>query len=355
MHSDRPDLGQFLATAVDVESPPQYCFVIGEVGQAHDGSLGTAHSYIDAIADAGADAVKFQTHIAEAESSLDEPWRVKFSRQDDSRFEYWKRMEFTESQWKGLQQHARERNLLFLSSPFSVEAVQLLTRVGVDAWKIASGEVSNLVLISEMLKSDEPVLLSTGMSGPDEIEAAVHQIEASSVPFAVLQCTSEYPCPPEAIGLNLLADFRNRFGCAVGLSDHSGKIYAGMAAAALGASVLEMHVTFSRQMFGPDVKASLTCSELTELVNGVREITRMLLAPVDKEAAARNMEPLRKVFTKSVVARHDLPRGTVIAREHLALKKPGTGMPARRIQEFVGRRLRTPLRKDQQLAESDVE
>jgi N-acetylneuraminate synthase len=352
----RPNLGQFLrAKAADLESPPQYCFVIGEVGQAHDGSLGVAHSYIDAIADAGADAVKFQTHIAEAESSRDEPWRVNFSQQDATRFDYWKRMEFTESQWNGLRQHALERNLLFLSSPFSVEAVHLLMRVGVDAWKIPSGETSNVLMIDELLRNERPVLLSTGMSGSDEIERAVGQVRAANLPLAVLQCTSAYPCPPEAIGLNLLEDFCRRFRCAVGLSDHSGKIYAGLAAAALGASVLEVHVTFSRQMFGPDAPASLTCPELTQLATGVRDITRMLLSPVNKDAACGRLEPLRKIFTKSIVARHDLPPGTVIAREHLTLKKPGTGMPASRLHELVGRRLRTALRKDQQLTESDIE
>src|SRR5918992_3358857 len=119
------------------------CMIIAEVAQAHDGSLGMAHAFIDAIATTGADAVKFQTHIASAESTPTEPWRIQFSRQDTSRYDYWKRMEFTEAQWSGLKQHADERGLIFLSSPFSIEAVELLERVGVAAWKVASGEVSN--------------------------------------------------------------------------------------------------------------------------------------------------------------------------------------------------------------------
>jgi N-acetylneuraminate synthase len=119
------------------------CLIIGEVAQAHDGSLGMAHAFIEAIAAAGADAVKFQTHIAAAESTPAEPWRVRFSAQDASRYDYWKRMEFTEEQWRGLKQHAFEKGLLFLSSPFSLEAVELLERVGVAAWKIASGETGN--------------------------------------------------------------------------------------------------------------------------------------------------------------------------------------------------------------------
>src|SRR3954471_18592458 len=119
----------------------QGCLVIGEVAQAHDGSVGFAHAFVDAIADAGADAVKFQTHIAAAESTPSEPWRVQFSKQDATRYDYWRRMEFTEAQWKELAEHAAERELLFLSSAFSVEAVELLQRIGMRAWKVASGEV----------------------------------------------------------------------------------------------------------------------------------------------------------------------------------------------------------------------
>src|SRR3990172_4093535 len=143
---------------------PAECLIIGEVAQAHDGSLGIAHSFIDAIADAGANAVKFQTHIASAESTRAEPWRVAFSRQDASRYDYWKRMEFSEEQWSGLRAHAHERGLLFLSSPFSIEAIQLLRRIGVDAWKVASGEITNPEALAEMTQGGLPIILSTGMS-----------------------------------------------------------------------------------------------------------------------------------------------------------------------------------------------
>ena len=242
------------------------CLVIGEVAQAHDGSLGTAHVFIDAIAAAGADAVKFQTHIAAAESTPQEPWRVKFSPQDESRYAYWQRMEFTEEQWHGLRQHATDRGLLFLSSPFSVEAVELLTRVGVAAWKVASGEVGHRLMLDRMADAGIPVLLSTGMSPLAEIDAAVEQVRAHGLTIAVLQCTSAYPCPPEKVGLNLIACLRERYGCAVGLSDHSGTIYPGLAATTMGAEVLEVHVTLSREMFGPDVSASVTTDELRQLV-----------------------------------------------------------------------------------------
>src|SRR5262249_7900571 len=183
-----------------------------------EGGVGMGDAYIDAIAAGGGDAVKFQTHIAAAESTPAEPWRVKFSRQDETRYDYWRRMEFSEAQWHGLKAHADERGLLFLSSPFSVEAVDLLTRVGVAAWKIASGEVSTRPMFERLAATRLPVLLSTGMSALGEIDAAVRQVQNADLQLAVMQCTSAYPCPPEKIGLNLLDVFRNRYGCAVGLS-----------------------------------------------------------------------------------------------------------------------------------------
>lgn len=329
------------------------CLVIAEVAQAHDGSLGAAHAYIDAAARAGAGAVKFQTHIAAAESSTAEPWRVKFSMQDTTRFDYWRRMEFTEEQWAGLRMHAGERGLMFLSSPFSVEAAEMLRRVGVRAWKIASGEVNNIPLFECIADTGLPVLLSTGMSRLDEIDAAVGRIQTRGLPLTVLQCTTAYPCPPEKVGLNLVPFFRERYHCDAGLSDHSGTIFPGLAAVALGASVLEVHITFSRECFGPDVPASLTLEELKQLVEGVRFIENTLRNPVDKDEAAVEMQALRGIFTKSVVARADLPPGTVLAMAHLGLKKPGTGIPADRLPGLIGRRITRAVSAGEFLAESD--
>lgn len=332
----------------------QRSLIVAEVGQAHDGSLGTAHAFIDAIANAGADAVKFQTHIAAAESTLDEPWRIEFSPQDKTRYDYWKRMEFTEEQWRRLKEYAEKRGLKFLSSPFSIEALELLTRVGVAAWKVASGEVNNLAMLDRMATTGLPVFLSTGMSSLSEIDFAVQRMRAHGLQLAVLQCTTMYPCPPEKVGLNLIPFFRERYGCAVGLSDHSGTIYPGLAAAALGIQVLEVHVTLSREMFGPDVPASITSSELRQLVEGVRFIEKMRASPVDKELIAQEMAALRDTFSKSVVVRRDLPAGTVLQEEHLTVKKPGTGIAADRLPEVIGRRLKRPVMADRLLSKEDL-
>ena len=331
------------------------CLIIAEVGLAHDGSLRLAHAFIDEAARGGADAVKFQTHIAAAESTPAEPFRVKFSRQDATRYEYWQRMEFSEEQWRGLADYARERGLLFLSSPFSVEAVDLLGRVGMPMWKIASGEVSNRPLIEAVAASGRPVLLSSGMSSLAELDVAADRVRRAGAPLAVMQCTTAYPCPPERIGLNMLAVLRERYGCFVGLSDHSGTIFPGIAAATLGSDILEVHITMSRGMFGPDVPASVTIEELRQLVDGVRFVERMRAHPIDKDAVASDMAPLRAIFTKSVVAREPVSAGTVLDARQLTVKKPGTGIPAERLHELVGRRLRRDLAADEMVREDDLD
>lgn len=331
------------------------CFIIGEIAQAHDGSLGMAHAYIDAVANAGADAVKFQTHIAEAESSPQEPWRVKFSLQDETRFDYWRRMEFTPQQWTALKMHAEDRGLVFLSSPFSMQATDLLDRLGMAAWKVASGEINNQAMLKRMAATCKPVLLSSGMSPMEELDQAVATVRSSNSPLAVMQCTSSYPTPPEKIGLNLLSEYRERYLCPVGLSDHSGGIYAGLAAVTLGASLLEVHVTMSREMFGPDVIASVTTDELSQLVKGVRFIESAQQNPVDKNALAEEFGGLRAIFMKSLFLAQDLEAGAEIQECHLLAKKPGTGIPAERIGEVLGKRLLVRRGKGWMLCREDWE
>jgi N,N'-diacetyllegionaminate synthase len=331
------------------------CLIIGEVALSHDGSLGLAHAFIDAIANAGADAVKFQTHIAAAESTPAEPFRVKFSRQDASRYEYWRRMEFTEEQWRGLSEHCRDRDVLFMSSPFSIQAVALLERIGQPLWKIASGEVANVALLDRVLDTRAPVLLSSGMSPLAETDAAVARVKSRGVDVGVFQCTTAYPCPPEKIGLNLVPFYRERYGCWVGLSDHSATIYAGLAGAAIGLDLLEVHVALSREMFGPDVVASVTTQELRQLVDGIRFIERMRAHPVDKDVSASETAPLRRLFTRSLVFAQPLPAGTVLTRDHLAIKKPGTGLAPGRLDEVVGKRLARAVAVDQLVSLDDIE
>lgn len=312
-------------------------FIIAEVGLAHEGSLGVAHAFIDSIAATGADAVKFQTHIASCESSAYEQFRVKVFPQDESRFDYWERTSFTAPQWKELAEHAKNVGLIFLSSPFSHEAVDLLEDCGVPAWKVASGEVTNLPLLKKMAATDKPILLSSGMSSWSELDEVVRYLESMSATFGVFQCTTSYPCPPETWGLNILEELKDRYQCPVGLSDHSGQVYAGLASSALGASMLEVHVTYSHEQFGPDVKSSLTFEQLTELVQGVRQIEQAIMHPVDKDEIAKEKVETRKLFSKSLYAACEMKEGHVIREEDLSIRKPLIGVPAADFETLIGK------------------
>ena len=312
-------------------------FIIAEIGQAHDGSLGLAHCFIDAAAKAGADAIKFQTHLAEAESTLDEPFRVKFSFQDKTRFDYWRRMEFSPEQWAGLARHAEDKKLVFLSSPFSIEAVEMLAKLGVPAWKIGSGEFWSDGLLSAIKDSEKPLLISTGMSDWAELEAMATGLIDDQYPFGMLQCTSRYPVSLEDVGLNVIEEIRKKISCPVGLSDHSGTIFPAVAAMARDAALIEVHVTLSREMFGPDVTSSLTTDELRLLVECRDAFWTMDQNPVDKNEMAQNLNGMRDLFSKSIALKMRLNSGHVLQKSDLCLKKPGTGIPIKDIDKVVGR------------------
>lgn len=297
-------------------------YIIAEVSQNHDGSLGQAHAFIDAVAKTGADAIKFQTHIAEEESTPKEPFRVNFSYCDKTRYDYWKRMEFTEEQWKGLYRHAQESGLDFLSSPFSVAALEMLDRIGVPAWKLGSGEVFNSVLLKRVVYTGKPIILSTGLSTIKDIDEQVKFIKEKGNSFLLMECTSEYPSSPETIPLQMLEVYRKRYQCRVGLSDHSATIFPSLAAMTLGACAIEVHVTMSREMFGPDVKASVTMEELATIVRGANYIFSMLNSKETKESLDSKKEELKRIFSKSIYVKKDLKEGDILTEDMIAIKKP---------------------------------
>jgi len=274
-------------------------FIIAEVAQAHEGSLGFAHSFIDMAAGAGADAIKFQTHIADAESTRDEMFRVNFSYEDATRYDYWRRMEFTFEQWEGLVCHAREKNLVFLSSCFSLKAVEWMRKLSVPAWKIGSGEITTPDLLSSIINSGEPVLLSTGLSGYDEISEAVRVVQEHGNSVGLFQCTTKYPCEYESVGLNVIDALAERFHIPVRLSDHSGEILPSVAAMARGAAMIEVHVAFHKSQFGPDTSSSVTPEQLSQIVDARNAIDQMLSNPVEKDNLTDDTSEMKRLFGKS--------------------------------------------------------
>jgi N,N'-diacetyllegionaminate synthase len=329
-------------------------YVIAEIGQAHEGSLGILYSYINALAPTGVDAVKFQMHIAEAESSEHEPFRVKFSLEDQTRFDYWKRMGFSLEQWKGIKQHCEGLGLDFICSPFSNLAVDWLQEMGVEQYKIGSGEVNNFLLLEKIAQTGKPVILSSGMSSYEELDQTVAFLKERKVTFSILQCTTAYPTQPEQYGLNVIQELQNRYKVPVGFSDHSAKTATCIAAAALGASILEFHVVFERQLFGPDSKSSLTLAETKDLVLAVRNIAAALSNPIDKNNTDA-FSSLKQIFEKSLAVNKDLPKNHILTFADLESKKPkGFGIDASRFQEIIGRPLNKDLKQWDFLNEGDL-
>ena len=329
-------------------------YLIAEIAQAHDGSLGILHSYIDAVAKTGVQAIKFQMHIAEAESSIHEPFRVKFSKEDATRFDYWKRMEFTLEQWKDIKKHCDEVGLDFICSPFSNLAVDWLEEVGVHTYKIGSGEVTNLLLLEKIAKTSKPIIISSGMSSFTELDETVTFLKSKNAKFSILQCTTAYPTMPEQYGLNVINELKERYNVPIGFSDHSSSTSTGIAAVTLGAEILEFHVVFHKEMFGPDTAASLSIMQTKLLVEAVNKIHIAQNNPINKNDNEEFRE-LKSIFEKSLAINKDLPRGHVITFDDLESKKPkGFGIAAQNFKEVVGRKLKSNKSKWDFLNEEDL-
>ncbi|NQU55893.1 MAG: N-acetylneuraminate synthase family protein [Rhodospirillales bacterium] len=323
--------------------------IIAEIGSVHDGSFGNACKLIEAGAGAGADAVKFQTHIAAAETINDAPMPPYFV--GEPRFEYFERTGFSLEQWRALKDVCGKNGVTFLSSPFSLEAVELLEDVGVDAYKVPSGEVTNIPLLKRIAETGKPVLLSSGMSDWAELDAAMAALEPGGS-VTVMQCTTAYPCPPEQVGLNVIGEMRERYGGAVGYSDHTLGFAAGVAAATLGATVIEKHFTLSKLMYGSDAAHSMEPKDFQRYCEAVREAGAMAAVSVDKNdvTAYRDM---KRIFEKSIVAARPIPAGSIMTSDDLAFKKPGDGIRAARYETVIGRTVKADLPADHKFVEDD--
>ena len=331
-------------------------YIIGEIAQAHDGSIGILHSYIDALSETGVDAIKFQTHIADAESSEYEPFRINFSYEDKSRFDYWKRMTFNKEQWIEIRDHCKNLGLDFISSPFSNEAVDLLEDIGIDMYKVGSGEVNNFLMLEKIAKTNKTIILSSGMSSYKEIEEAVNFLEKFHKKINILQCTTSYPTDPTTIGLNVIPELQKKYPkYPIGLSDHSSKIWPCLSAVSLGAELVEFHAVFDKKMFGPDSKSSLTIDEISKLVSGIRYIDQINNNPIDKDKID-NVKKMKLIFEKSLSLNRDMKAGEVISFEDLESKKPfGYGIPAKEYKNIIEKKLVVNKNKHSFLNYEDVE
>ncbi len=327
-------------------------YVIAEIGINHNGDEGLAMRLIEAAAEAGADAVKFQKrHLPSLyrQDVLDHPERY------EQHFQYiiplLKEVELPEELFPRLMARCRELGLEFLCTPFDPVSAAFLAELGVNAFKIASADLSNLDLLDRVAAYGRPMLLSTGMSHWQEIEQAVAVVQRRGVPFALLHCRSVYPVWPRDVNLKMISRLQ-RFGCPVGYSGHELGIVIPLAAASMGAAIVEKHLTLDRDMRGPDHKVSLLPFEFKRMVRDIRVADQAV--GKSKRFLLRGEIINRELFAKSLVAACDLSPGTVIRREHVLVRGPGKGLAPNRLDELLGTRLRRFVRRHDYFVEEDV-
>ena len=251
----------------------------------------------------------------------------------ESQYQLIQRMELTESQHNELKRHVEEKGMCFLSTPFSREAADLLQAVGVDAYKVGSGELTNLPLLTHIGSKGKPMIVSTGMSDFSEVDTAVALLKEQGVEFGLMQCTSMYPTPPEEAHLLVIQRYIREFDVPVGYSDHSADNYLALAAVALGACMVEKHFTISRQWPGPDQASSIEPNQLADLVRGIRCVEQS----IDENKRPTGVEEeLQQLFRESVVSLSDIPAGSTITEDMVWVKRPGKGIPAHKLNEVIG-------------------
>ena len=319
--------------------PGQPVFVIAEAGVNHNGDVAQARALIDAAAGSGADAVKFQTFSADRLVTASSPkagYQNRTTDPGESQLAMLKRLELSADAHRQLIDHARARDILFLSTPFDLQSADLLELLGVEVFKLGSGELTDLPLLIHVARKRRPMIVSTGMSWMEEVGRAVTAIrEAADVPLALLHCVSNYPAESRDCNLRAMDGMRDTFGVPVGYSDHTRGIVAAVAAVARGACIVEKHLTLDRQMAGPDHQASSDPGEFAALVRAIRETEASMGDGVKRPMEAEL--PTRAVARKSVVALVDIPRGQPVTREMLGVRRPGTGIPPADLDRLIGR------------------
>ena len=308
--------------------------VVAEIGMTHDGRIGLAKELTEAAIASRADVVKYQWHIAGEETVRDAPSPPYFK--GESRFDYFTRTEFTESQFSELVLLCKENNVIPCVSVFSNESVKRALKVGFEIIKIPSGEVTNIPMLRIVAQTGLPVIISSGMSNWNELSRAVDVFKKAGTPLCVMQCSSMYPTPPESVGLNILSEIKQKFDTCVGLSDHTLTGATAVAAVTLGAKVIEKHFTTSKDLYGPDARFSLDPDEFHRLVNDVNFVAKAMKTVISKDDLSAYGE-MKNIFQKSIVAGKKINPGDILTMENVAFKKPGNGIPASEIDQILGK------------------
>jgi N,N'-diacetyllegionaminate synthase len=315
--------------------------IIAEAGVNHGGNLDLAIQLVDAAADAGADLVKFQTFRAVSLATQSAPkaeYQLRFTDRSESQFEMLRRLELTAEMHDAIIAHCGTRGIGFLSTGFDIQSLDYLNALGVSRFKIPSGEITNLPYLRHVGSLGKPLILSTGMATIGEVEAALDVLESTGSPrsrVTVLHCTTEYPTPMQNVNLLAMCGIRDTFGVSVGYSDHTLGIEVPVAAVALGAAIIEKHITLNRDLPGPDQRASLEPEEFTRMVRAIRNIEQALGDGIKRPTSSEAMN--RRIARKSLVAACSIRAGEQFTLDNVTVKRPGTGISPMRLDEVLGR------------------
>lgn len=344
------------------------CFIIAEAGVNHNGNIELAKKLVNVAKNAGADAIKFQTFKAEgvvskyAEMTL---YQKKNIRKKENQQEILKSLELSYKDFKGLKKYCDKTGIIFLSTPHSEDAIGFLESL-VPAYKVSSGDLTNILFLQKVAKRGKPIILSTGMATMKEVKEALNIIHnQNNKEIVTLHCTTNYPCPLNEVNLRAMQAMQKELNCLVGYSDHTLGIDVSIAAVILGAVVIEKHFTLDRKLPGPDHKASLEPKELKELVRSIRDTEYVLKQGKSAEEILKNIkhiektlgneikkptkteEKIKKITRKSIVSKVDIPKGTVVTRDMITVKRPGTGIEPKYLESVIGRRTKREINEDE--------
>ncbi|EOI6145759.1 N,N'-diacetyllegionaminate synthase [Campylobacter coli] len=329
--------------------------IIAEAGVNHNGDLNLAKKLIEVAAKSGADFVKFQSFKAElcvSKNAKKAAYQLETTGKDESQLEMIKKLELDFNAHQLLISHAKQCGIAFLSTPFDLESIELLDGLGLEVFKIPSGEITNLPYLKKIAKLNKKIILSTGMSNLGEIEAALGVLckeGTQRTNITLLHCTTEYPAPFDEVNLKAMQTLKNAFNLNVGYSDHTKGIHISLAAIALGASVIEKHFTLDKNMPGPDHKASLEPDELQELCTKIREIESALGDGI-KQASKSERKNI-EIARKSLVAKKKIKKGEIFSEENLTTKRPASGISAMRYDEYLGKKASKNYEEDELIHE----
>lgn len=332
-------------------------FVIAEAGVNHNGDIEIAKQLIDAASEAGADAVKFQTFQADSlvcRTAKKAEYQLETTDRTETQYDMLKKLELTPQMHRELIEHCSKKNIMFLSTPFDLESIKLLSELGMQIYKIPSGEITNLPYLREIAKQQKKIILSTGMSSMDEVKAAVNVLKNNGTEdITLLHCNTQYPTPISDVNLLAMVKMREETGLPVGYSDHTQGIEVPIAAAALGAEVIEKHFTLDRKMEGPDHKASLEPQELMQMVTGIRKI-ELALGNGMKQMSESERENIATA-RKSIVAAVRIKKGETFTEVNLITKRPGNGINPMRWDELIGKKSKKDYCQDDLINTDELE